>query len=340
MSDKQNLTVLRCQLCTKPFNKGKSLVHREIPSETAGLAVSMTSQECTYRSTESTLKRHGYYCRSRNGTARNIRARSCAACVKAKARCNNKLPSCSRCTLKNLDCRVVGRSLTSATQPSHVTGISETVGHRKQDEPSGTPATEAAQLSTTTGTNLTSEDNIFTDFEFADPSEEHVGWDLINIDKPSSSAAHFPDAHQQPHDLTDALTFHNPTNQTGFDVYNSPTSLPDFTSISTMPTYDLRSFTQRSAIKGSATTTAMLMVRILTSYPLMLQDSTCPPPFIHPSFLSNDEDASMESLTTCASLMRMLGSSGHGSKSLLWKNVRLECERLQVQVSHLLPWVD
>jgi hypothetical protein len=294
----------------------------------------MSNPEYTYIFSESTLKRHGYYCRSRNGATRTIRSRSCVACAKAKARCNNKLPRCSRCTLKNLNCQVIGRNSTSAAQPSTVT---EPIGHRIENEPSGTPFTEAVGLFTTAGKDLASNNDVPIDFAFTDFDEGHVEWDLISVAKPSSSTTHLPDTHQQPHDLMDPLTFHNPTTQTGYGIYTSPTSLPHINSISTMPTYDLRSFTQRSAIKGSATTTAMLIVRILTSYPVMLQDSKSPPPFIHPSFLSDDEDASMESLTTCASLMRMLGSGGHASKSLLWKNVRLECERLQVQVSPLLP---
>jgi hypothetical protein len=280
------------------------------------------------------LKRHGYYCRSRSGTTRNIRSRSCAACAKAKARCNNKLPSCSRCTLKNLDCQIVGRSSPSGSQHFSVTGPLETAGHGIEDESLATPSTATVHLSQAIDKDVASNDDMPIDFDFTNISKEHGGWDLINIAKPSTSTPHFPGAHQQPHTSMAAATFPNSPPQLGFDIYTPSTPLPATPFISPMPTYALRSFTQRSAIKGSATTTAMLMFRILTSYPMMLQDPITPPPFIHPSFLTNDEDKSMESLATCASLMRMLnGGTGHGSKSLLWKNVRLECERLQVQVS-------
>jgi hypothetical protein len=301
----------------------------------AGLAVSMTSPENTYRRTESTLKRHGYYCRSRNVTTRTIRSRSCVACVKAKARCNNKLPSCSRCTLKNLDCQIVGRSSSADTHLFQATRTLEIYGGRLVDAPSEIPSTEAAQLSSTIDGNLPSSENITTDVDFANFGEGHLVWDLVNVEKSSYPNIHIPDTYEPPPDSLDLLAFNHPTSETNFGIYNMCTSPSSSASIPKMPTYALRSFTQRSAIKGSATTTAMLMVRILTSYPMMLQDSKSLPPFIHPSFLTGDEDKSMESLTTCASLMRMLGSA-HGSKSLLWKNVRLECERLQVQVSDLL----
>ncbi|KAF1971540.1 hypothetical protein BU23DRAFT_175502 [Bimuria novae-zelandiae CBS 107.79] len=58
--------VLRCSLCNKPFDK------------------------------QSTLKRHGYYCRSRR-LGSTARPRSCIACAKGKARCDNRRPECSRC---------------------------------------------------------------------------------------------------------------------------------------------------------------------------------------------------------------------------------------------------
>jgi hypothetical protein len=98
-----------------------------------------------------------------------------------------------------------------------------------------------------------------------------------------------------------------------------------------MPTYHMRSFTQRPTTTATGITnpTATMMLRILTSYPIMLRDPKNPPPFIHPSFL---DSRSLESLDTCASLVQMLASGVKGSKKLLWKNVRLECERLGVQV--------
>lgn len=49
------------------------------------------------------MKRHGYYCRSRRATGA-VRARSCIACARGKARCDNKRPECSRCKSKGVEC--------------------------------------------------------------------------------------------------------------------------------------------------------------------------------------------------------------------------------------------
>lgn len=108
-------------------------------------------------------------------------------------------------------------------------------------------------------------------------------------------------------------------------------------SVPKMPAYSMRSFTQNPALKsGTQGATAMLMYRILTSYPMMMRGPESLPPFIHPSFLSHDEtseNTSFESLTTCMSLMQMVSTHAPGSRRLLWKNVRLECERLHEEVS-------
>lgn len=80
-----------------------------------------------------------------------------------------------------------------------------------------------------------------------------------------------------------------------------------------------------------------MMKRILTAYPAMMRNRDSLPPFIHTSSLSGATAAlnqPSESLTTCESLMQLLGSSkgGDASRRLVWKNVRLECERLHLEV--------
>lgn len=105
--------------------------------------------------------------------------------------------------------------------------------------------------------------------------------------------------------------------------------------IPVMPTFSLRSFAPNPAIKGGTQATAILIARILTSYPMMMRNQDSLPPFIHPCSLSNvpdSESKSVESLTTCMSLMQMISTNAQGSRKLLWKNVRLECERLQQEV--------
>ena len=82
------------------------------------------------------------------------------------------------------------------------------------------------------------------------------------------------------------------------------------------------------------------MTHILTSFPKMMYSPGSLPPYIHPYSLGNNlqnSEEGFESLTTCVTLMQMLSSGALGSRKLFWKNVRLECERLQVEASTTFP---
>lgn len=83
-------SILRCQLCRKPFDKGRSCLPR-------------MPLVLTPRFPESSLKRHGYYCRSRKVGSVN-RPRSCITCARDKARCDNRRSECSRCKAKGIEC--------------------------------------------------------------------------------------------------------------------------------------------------------------------------------------------------------------------------------------------
>jgi hypothetical protein len=126
------------------------------------------------------------------------------------------------------------------------------------------------------------------------------------------------------------LSFAFLTNDTG--IYGADLTDPIIRSpsIPTMPTYSLRSFGQNPALKGGSLTTAMLMIRVLSAYPTMMQNPEALPPFIHFTSLY---DHAAQPLMTCMSLMQMVSTGGQGSRRLLWKNVRMECERMQIEVS-------
>jgi hypothetical protein len=230
------------------------------------------------------------------------------ACANAKARCDNRRPRCERCAMKNLRCQFQDRS---TMRDAHSAQNLESTAHGVGNESSETAAIEKAvptfpPLDESFGIT----ENTDTDFEVPEFSEQ---WDLINFSPPpSSSSTLYTQTQQQATHSTDPL------------FISKPPPFTISTSIPAMPTYALRSFTQRST---RTNTTATLILRILTSYPKMLQDPTSPPPFIHPSFLNNDDET--DSLGTCASLMHLLGPR---NQHLLWKNVRLECERLTIQV--------
>jgi hypothetical protein len=52
---------------------------------------------------ESTLKRHGYYCRLRNENL-TPRIRSCTVCARRKLRCDHQQPACTRCLTQGIEC--------------------------------------------------------------------------------------------------------------------------------------------------------------------------------------------------------------------------------------------
>lgn len=90
------------------------------------------SQLRTYRAVcvllESTLKRHGYYCRSRRTGGSTTRPRSCIACARRKTGCDNKRPGCSRCMIKSIECQY------PAPNTSRTTGAETGAGDQHNDD--------------------------------------------------------------------------------------------------------------------------------------------------------------------------------------------------------------
>jgi hypothetical protein len=181
--------------------------------------------------------------------------------------------------------------------------------------------------------DITAADHVAKCLDIADGLQEPFDWNSIDFDT----------SKLQPLDL------YSPSNTTAHGIYDtyllgnslnyttSDTMFITSTTIPTMPPHPIQRFTRTSAYKGSARMTAIMMKRILTAYPMMLRNRGPPPPFIHASMSTENVTAyhkPLESLSNCKSLMHLLGS-GNGndaSKRLVWKNVGLECERVQVEV--------
>lgn len=95
----------------------------------------------------------------------------------------------------------------------------------------------------------------------------------------------------------------------------------------------VRSMIRRPRTQTAAQRVSNLISHTLKSYPLMLLRSNTLPPFIHPSMItSENENAHMEPLTNCLSLVHMISTGIQTSRKLFWKNVRMECERLSEEV--------
>lgn len=314
--------VLRCGHCHKPFDKGEL--------DFCGLVCRTVLIVVLWR-LESTLKRHGYYCRSRRvGSA--PRTRSCISCAKAKARCDNRQPECSRCLSKAIKCQY----------PAYASKRTATRNQRSEDGPIQYPA--AASSLTTDHPNVDNpgaaghDDNLLvnaaldiSDGDFADLGPNYLDPDLAFDDFFTTQTAT-----KGIQDSTLELSFleagnstsQNPDRQTQLAIYSPDVSIPP------IPTLAYRSFDQRPRLKSGSQRITNLILHTLKSYPLMMLHDNNLPPFIHPHFaLSDDpENSDVEPLTNCINLVHMRSSRIHGSRKLFWKNVRMECERLCAEV--------
>lgn len=272
---------------------------------------------------ESTLKRHGYYCRSRR-SGPSIRTRSCVFCARGKVSCDNKRPKCSRCINKGIDCHypVNTRGTKDPGQGTHP-GRSRLATSQAESSPSVPPAgngTGNVVIDSTPVLPVLELPSLEGGFDWDDGG---IGLaDILDTQKCNSSLSL----------ETSTLTF-QPTTFAA-QTYLTPGSL-DFSSppIPTTPTIAVRSLIHRPNAQLGTQRTAKLILHNLKSYPLMIQCHNGLPPFIHSSLVSaSDEDAHMEPLTNCLSLVLMLNGGAQASRKLFWKNVRMEFERLSVEV--------
>ena len=276
---------------------------------------------------ESTLKRHGYYCRSRR-IGSTIRSRSCISCAKGKARCDNRRRKCSRCITKGITCYY----------PANTSKGTDTRTEHRDDARAGQRKSATSLESGPANLGYIQEAGDDGDVIFdsgplvADPDFANLDW----FD-PDLNFAELLDPQmnnktiQYPLLESSSIVRHStPTTQT--IQVQQPMSSPNI-SIPRSPTYAYRALVQRPEREAGTQRIANLILHTLKSYPLMMLRHNNLPPFIHPHLISsNVANDYMEPLTNCMSLVRMISSGVHGSRKLFWRNVRLECERLNAEV--------
>ncbi|KAL4906639.1 hypothetical protein BDW74DRAFT_136200 [Aspergillus multicolor] len=279
--------VLRCGICNKPFDK------------------------------QSTLKRHGYYCRSRNG-ARITRIRSCVSCAKRKARCDNRRPRCSRCSAKGSEC--------------HYPGTAPPTGHGQRESPySLTDSPSEAHGDQEHGDRL-------GDLALAGPSP--VDLDLLGTEEEDflNWNAYNDDFRLNFGDLEFNIGGDIPgLNKTLGPQYSLSANVqPNYPQVLIPPPLALpRLLTRRpEAVTGGQRTTHFILGTLKSYIHMMLGENTLPP-FIHArsmprpasvSFQGGHEYSSMGPLEACLNILGTMKNSD--SRRSFWSHVRTQCELL------------
>jgi hypothetical protein len=312
-------SVLRCGQCNKPFDKGGS--SRDDP-------LSYVPRRLNFRVLASTLKRHGYYCRSRNGTSLS-RTRACRSCASRKARCDTLRPHCSRCLARGLDCSYAASRPDALTSDCHeqspddlpLSTVSESIdGHLDHS------------MQSTTGNTSYAADPSVESILATDSSDPGQIVDLVEADFDFSSFVDWIPAKDvslttQPKSTSVAPALSLPPLNTAARLW-----VP---SLLGTPTATPRTLVRRSGRTPGAQRIAALMASTLKSYPLMIMEYGKLPPFLHPSTTSLP-DLEIEPLLNCISLLRMIRDQTKSDRKLFWRNVRTECEFAcqQVRSSH------
>lgn len=284
--------------------------------------------------TASTLKRHGYYCRSRRAAVPTPRSRSCISCAQGKARCDNRRSGCSRCIAKAIQCQypeTTRRSIGPKIQHSRNGSI-----ERRMATPllvAGSPRFENSQEAGNSGDMILDNTPVISDPVFTDIGGDYLNWEDPQINfagfwnpQLDIGTVQYPPPGPTP-------SFHHLIPSTNHTPHIPQATLSSYISIPKQPTTTFRSLIRRPKLSTGAQRTANLILHTLKSYPMMMQRHSTLPPFIHPRLISSEtKNGHMEPLTNCICLMHMISSGVQGSRKLFWKNVKMECERMCEEV--------
>lgn len=281
-----------------------------------------------YGALESTLKRHGYYCRQkRSGDSSPVtRPRSCVACAKRKRQCDNKRPQCSRCSKDGVGCHYPTAAPSKTTRlPRNQHGDDTQLVAEETTLPLEAPNTSISTFGD--ALQVTSETTNLASFEGLQFDWNNLDIDLDNFLLPQNNSLDvFPTPRQKsPYLSSISLPPGSPI--------PLPRQLMPFSAIPVSPTNSPRSLVRKMNARPGAPRAANMVLHMMKSYSVMMLQQNNLPPFIHPQMFSFNDDKDMEPLYNCISLMHMIGRSLPGSRALFWRNVRMECERMKNNVS-------
>lgn len=267
----------------------------------------------------STYKRHGYYCRSKKPGQTVSRQRSCASCSRAKVRCDWKLPRCTNCKAKGIECQYTDGALQNLL--STASTLSEDVDDSEEprslapskssssalfNEDSAAELTSVLWPGSSINEDINEERSIVDRFSTEDAFQGAVFPDILGLDDQQVAASSF---------------FLPPSTS-----YTIPRPLDEYN----------RSMIRRRLVKPHAQTHATFIIQILASFPAMMLRKETFPPFIHPhsfSGIPGKENEMPEALVNCMSLAQLFKIRTKENSGFLWKSIRMEHERLWREVS-------
>jgi hypothetical protein len=261
--------------------------------------------------------------------------------VQSKVRCSLDPGGCSRCVLRGVSCTYQGtlnglnntnlafepnsgsRIQTASLQLTDVTPVNITPQSSNELRPGiDSPSVEAEEAYRDFNsflTNLTSENDMFTpegpyvpdlepDFGEGYSLGSHIDASSLSVDLQSSSNVT---------SLSEQL-LHPSSSIPASLAYRDPSSL----------------FERRKFSEPGLELTGDLALHILHSYPYMIANQDSVPPFIHPRYhyLAENDTTSPSPLNAALKLAKTLLQGRRMNKSLIWGLVRIEQERLLIEV--------
>jgi hypothetical protein len=261
--------------------------------------------------------------------------------MQSKVRCSLELRGCSRCVSRGISCTYQGtlngpnsanlafetnggsRMQTASLQLIDVTSVNIPPQSSNELRPRlDSPSVEAEE---TYGdfnpflTNFTSENDMFTpegpyvpdlatEFGEGYPLGSYVDASSLSVElQPASNVITLSDRLLQPSSSIPASL-----------AYRDPSSL----------------FERRKFSEPGLELTGDLALHILHSYPYMIANQDSVPPFIHPKYqyLAENDTTSPSPLNAALKLAKTLLQGRRMNKSLIWGLVRIEQERLLIEV--------
>lgn len=251
----------------------------------------------------STHKRHGFYCRSKKADPHPhiSRKRSCQLCIRRKTRCDTKRPSCSFCTSAGRGCNYeedtpVDSTLTTSSESDAICTIASPLGLFE-----GQKLLEISSMQDWTQEALSFDED----------------WDLTKttiksptVSVPTSSYGGFQ-------------LFQASPSIPGLDINSAPLITPLINNFRALPT--------RKILKTGSEMSVTFVRQILSSYPGMMLRKETFPPFIHSSYCLHGQMP--QPLVNCMSIVQMFSTRTPASNEFVWRTIRMEQERLWVEVS-------